>query len=346
MNAKRIDVRQEQHPRAWLRIPCTSCHRSYKFYCPECNIALGVPKNVKVPTVRLPLQVHVWFQDKIKKSTAPHAKVLAPKDVHIIPYPPRDDANDLPVYTRESTLVVYPSFEAQTLEQFSAEKLRDICTFVFIDCPWQKAPVILNNPAIATLRHVKLARPPKESNFWRYHKAGAGCVSTIEAIQLMLEEYAVAAKNAGIELTDRAENSHLSDLLFFFNLQFTHISEHFEDDANSERKPPMDAAEKERRRMMCSQKEKGKRRKFENRLQTWNARSAAIQAGEQPPLTAQSKRHRRCYNCKGDDHHSKDCPQPCRYCGQNGHFSANCSMKQAAYEREMKYQQTPRTKAL
>lgn len=124
-------------PKAWERLPCTSCQRSYKFYCPKCNIPLGVPEDVTVPSLRLPLQVHVWFQDKIKKSTAPHAKVLAPQDVEIIPYPAaKGDA--LPTYTCENAVVVYPSFEAETLEQISPEELREIRTMIFIDCPWQR----------------------------------------------------------------------------------------------------------------------------------------------------------------------------------------------------------------
>ncbi|KAF4028722.1 DTW domain-containing protein [Phytophthora infestans] len=242
-----------QQPTAWTRGPCTSCQRSYKFYCPKCNIPLGAPDNVTVPALKLPLQVHVWFQDKIKKSTAPHAKVLAPQDVQIVPYPAKG-GETLPTYTRENAVVVYPSFEAETLEQINAEELRDIRTLIFIDCPWQKAPVIMTDPAITDLRHVKLAQPPKESNFWRYHKAGAGCVSTIEAIQLMLEEYTAAAKRAEISLPEGSEDTQLSDLLFFFKLQFSRIAEHFETEADPERKPPMDADEKERRRLMYSQR--------------------------------------------------------------------------------------------
>ncbi|KAF1783832.1 Serine/threonine-protein kinase TOR [Phytophthora cactorum] len=283
--AMRVEVPLEEQPKAWTRVPCTACQRSYKFYCPKCNIPLD-SRERDGPALKLPLQVHVWFQDKIKKSTAPHAK---------------------------NAVVVYPSFEAETLEQISAEELRDIRTLIFIDCPWQKAPVIMTDPAIANLRHVKLAQPPKESNFWRYHKAERAaspqlkvreCVATI---QLMLEEYTAAAKKAEIALAEGSQDTQLPDLLFFFNLQFSRIVEHFEDEADPERKPPMNADEKERRRLMYT--------------------------GEQPPVTMQSKRHRRCYNCKKDDHHSKDCPQPCRYCKQLGHFSANCSMKQAAYER-------------
>lgn len=166
---------------AWERRPCPKCTRSYKFYCPVCFVPVGVPAGVQVPSLALPVQVHVWFQDKIKKSTAPHAKVVAPNDVHVIPFPV--DAAKTPqpaTYTRENTVVVYPTPDAEVMAELPREALEGIRNMVFIDTPWQKAPVVLLDPALAGLRCVKLAKPPLESNFWRYHQAGAGCVSTIE----------------------------------------------------------------------------------------------------------------------------------------------------------------------
>lgn len=160
----------------WTRAPCPSCARSYKFYCPVCCVAVGQSAGTAAPTLALPLQVHIWFQDKVKKSTAPHAKTLAPRDVEILKIP----LAQAPAYTRADTVVVYPSSEAETLADLTCDDLRALKTLVFIDTPWQKAPVILQDPALEGLRCVKLAKPPLESNFWRYHKAGKGCVSTIE----------------------------------------------------------------------------------------------------------------------------------------------------------------------
>lgn len=166
---------------SWTRLPCPKCKRSYKFYCPVCCIPVGVPEGVAVPELALPVRVHVWFHDKAKKSTAPHAKVLARDDVEIIPFPINPEVSPQPAtYTREDTVVVYPTPEADTIGDLPSETLQGIRNMVFIDSPWQKAPVILENPALAGLRCVKLANPPHESNFWRYHQAGAGCVSTIE----------------------------------------------------------------------------------------------------------------------------------------------------------------------
>lgn len=171
----------------WTRGPCPSCKRSYKFYCPVCCIAIGKPDDVDVPALTLPLQVHIWFQDKVKKSTAPHAKVVAPQDVEILQYPLVKDADGAAsvTYTREDTVVVYPSSESETLADLSKDDLQKLQRLVFIDCPWQKAPVILQDPALANVRCVKLAKPPLESKFWRYHKAGKGCVSTIEGAYVL-----------------------------------------------------------------------------------------------------------------------------------------------------------------
>jgi hypothetical protein len=180
--------------KTWKRQPCPKCKRSYQFYCPVCYVPVGTPEDVAVPELALPVQVHVWFHDKAKKSTAPHAKVLARGDVEIIPLPVNAEVNPQPAtYTRENTVVVYPTPDADTMTDLPREALEGIRNMVFIDSPWQKAPAILQDPALAGLRCVKLAKPPLESSFWRYHQAGAGCVSTIEGerepFRLQLEQF-------------------------------------------------------------------------------------------------------------------------------------------------------------
>ncbi|GLD98610.1 hypothetical protein PINS_up007327 [Pythium insidiosum] len=165
---------------AWTRAQCPTCEHSYKFYCPKCCVPVGVPDGTTVPALTLPLKVDIWFQDKIKKSTAPHAKVLAPQDAQIVPYPLSESDNAALDYDRDRVLVVYPTNQSETMPEMTAEDLAKVTTLVFIDCPWQKAPVILQDPKLQGLRCVKLATPPAHSKFWRYHQAGDGCVSTIE----------------------------------------------------------------------------------------------------------------------------------------------------------------------
>jgi hypothetical protein len=151
---------------SWQRTKCSTCQRSYKYYCPTCNVALGVPNGVHVPKMKLPLQVHIFFQDKIKKSTAPHAKILAPNEVKIVPYPAMQDQS-IPMYDRETDYVVYPTNQSETVYSLTPEDLGKMKTLIFIDCPWQKAPVLMNTPELSHLRCIKLAQPPIQSKFWR-----------------------------------------------------------------------------------------------------------------------------------------------------------------------------------
>ncbi|KAG5180457.1 hypothetical protein JKP88DRAFT_223211 [Tribonema minus] len=44
------------------------------------------------------------------------------------------------------------------------------------------------------MRQIRLAEPPKSSAFWRWHYAGEGCLSTIEAIYFTMLEYCDAVE--------------------------------------------------------------------------------------------------------------------------------------------------------
>lgn len=173
----------------WSRIVCASCQQSTKYYCAKCFVPVGVPSDVSVPLLTLPVKLHIWFQDKLKKSTAPHAKVLAHNDVEIINWPLSEQHQQSLKYHRDEVLVVYPTYDAEVLPEMTCQDLEQVTTLVFIDCPWQKAPVILQDPKLVGLRRVKLASPPTQSKFWRYHQAGAGCVSTIEGIISLAHYY-------------------------------------------------------------------------------------------------------------------------------------------------------------
>ncbi|RHY20012.1 hypothetical protein DYB25_001865 [Aphanomyces astaci] len=171
----------------WKREECPGCKKSSKYYCVNCYVPIGAPSTVQVPRVRLPLRVDILFQDKIKKSTAPHGKVVAPDDISIIPYP--FPSQNPPQYDVKEAVVVYPSINAVVIDEL--EDLDSVKTLIFIDCPWQKAPSILHDPALSHLRCVKLARPPLESKYWRYHSSGKGCISTIEGTLVPLYSYAL-----------------------------------------------------------------------------------------------------------------------------------------------------------
>ncbi|KDO34297.1 hypothetical protein SPRG_19115 [Saprolegnia parasitica CBS 223.65] len=300
----------------WTREVCPTCKKSSKFYCATCFLSLGAPSDVHVPRIKLPVTIDVIFHDKIKKSTAPQGKVVAPEDIHIIPFPYKDGAS--PVYDPAKAVVVYPSNDAFVLDEL--EDLDQLETLIFIDCPWQKGPAILNDKSLSHLRTVKLAKPPLHSKFWRYHSSGDGCVSTIEAVYLMLEEYTAAmhARNLALTSTD-----DVSEILYYFNLVHDTILETHKSDPNRQLdRAPMSEAEKERQRLLRSQKEQGQKRKRENREAHKRKVAEDVAAGVLPTWPA-----KKCYNCDTRGHEAKACPEVCRYCKVEVHFHATCPMK-------------------
>lgn len=172
----------------WSRQPCPSCGRKCIFYCTACFLPVGAPKDAAVPRLKLPLQISIIFFDKIKKSTGVHARILAPESVELMQYP-----RQLPSLLPESTVVAFPAEDASTFEAMSLSELNSIERLVLIDTPWRKAKGILaRDPRLAAARCVKLALPPSQSRFWRYHNEASGCVSTIEALHALLSEYDAA----------------------------------------------------------------------------------------------------------------------------------------------------------
>lgn len=280
----------------WSRTLCEQCGRSCKFYCPYCIQVVGKRKDVMVPQVELPIQVDIIFQDAIKKSTAIHAKLLAPKQVAIHTYP-----NEIPAFNPNDTVIVYPSEDATVLAELP--QLDQIKHLVLIDSPWQKSRAIIMNEKLASLPRVKLKRPPSHSNFWRYHSEGEGCVSTIEAIECIVQEYC-----------DARETRFESNLLFFFDLLGSYIRKRRE----NEPEIPMDEQVKAKYRRLRDQKEKGKR-----------VREKRKAAKELEPVirTGFEVEKMRCFNCRQFGHQATVCPEPCKFCKQPGHWNRDCKQR-------------------
>ncbi|OQS05521.1 hypothetical protein THRCLA_02371 [Thraustotheca clavata] len=313
---------------AWTRAPCPECKKSSKFYCATCCVSVGVPENTTVPCIRLPLKVDILFQDKLKKSTAPQGKVIAPQDIAIVPFP-YVDGHTL-AYDPSKCVVVYPSNDALVLEEL--DDLASIDTLIFIDCPWQKGPAILNDSSISHLRSVKLAKPPLHSKFWRYHSSGEGCISTIEAVYLMLEEYSAACHARDIPLSS---TDNVADLLYFFHMIHDVILETHKSNPNRQlERAPMSEEEKNRQRIMRSQKELGKKRKRENKEEYMKKIAEEVLNGGTWPT-------KKCYNCDSRGHQARECPEVCKYCKEEVHFNATCPKKCETKDQNVKF-----TKAL
>ena len=162
----------------WKRAACPGCKKKCMFYCPFCCIVVGRPESAVVPAPRLPISFDIIFKDQQAKSTGIHAKVLCPDDVRVVNFP-----DELPDYDPDTTVIGYPSEQALTLWDMAPSELATVRRVLLIDSAWKKSRGIVQHPKLRQLRHVKLHAPPRESRFWRYHGAGDGCVSTVEALR-------------------------------------------------------------------------------------------------------------------------------------------------------------------
>ena len=87
-------------------------------------------------------------------------------------------SNDL-IDQSEREFLLFPSpGESVPIESVANQ----IETLVVLDCKWRKSSLCRTNANLAKLRKVHLSNSPKQTHYWRWHNAGLGCVSTIEAI--------------------------------------------------------------------------------------------------------------------------------------------------------------------
>ena len=84
---------------------CPTCNRNCKFFCYKCLKPVGCPKD-SIPHLKLPIKVDVikHEQERDGKSTALHAKILAPDDVEVYGF------KDMPKYENvDRLLLLFPS---------------------------------------------------------------------------------------------------------------------------------------------------------------------------------------------------------------------------------------------
>jgi len=79
-----------------------------------------------------------------------------------------------------TTFLLFPSPGESIPLQSVAAKVQ---TLVVLDCKWTKNKKFFRiNEELSTLQKVHLSSPPQQSYYWRWHNAGPGMMSTIEAI--------------------------------------------------------------------------------------------------------------------------------------------------------------------
>jgi hypothetical protein len=113
----------------------------------------------------------------------------------------RGDA--LPNFSGGGTYILFPvPGESVPLASVAS----DINRLVVLDCKWTKSSC-KDRPELRGLPKVHLTNPPEESYFWRWHNAGPGMISTIEAIYYASLE--IAERKEGMLKNERENLIHL-----------------------------------------------------------------------------------------------------------------------------------------
>ncbi|ORX85218.1 DTW-domain-containing protein [Basidiobolus meristosporus CBS 931.73] len=183
------------------REKCPVCKKSVKYFCYRCFEVVGCSKDL-IPNVNLPFKLDVIKHqaERDGKSTAIHAKIVAPQDVEIYTYP-----NELPDLTNlEDTLLLFPSKDAKPMSEIPRESFSRV---IVVDGTWKQASSILHNtPEFEKVRKVKI--PTQKTTFWRYQNCDETHLATIEAIYYLYKEYAVAHQSP--------YDGRYDDLLFYY----------------------------------------------------------------------------------------------------------------------------------
>ncbi|KAJ1732764.1 hypothetical protein LPJ61_001901 [Coemansia biformis] len=176
------------HPKATLdacreRVACRMCGKSVKFFCYHCCVLVPELEG-KVPRIRLPFKLSVVKHagELDGKSTALHAKVIAPEDVEIVAYS-ADCLDDADV---QRTALLFPGPDAKQVDDMDVTSMDRV---VVIDGTWPQAKrMVRDNRKLQRMQKVTIA--PRRTRFWRYQRLGDSYLATIEAIYFLYRDSA------------------------------------------------------------------------------------------------------------------------------------------------------------
>lgn len=220
------------------RTRCEACSSSRSMYCFDC-LRLLVPRErwpepVRDGRLRLPFDVDIILDDRRSSATGVQLKTILAsmlaqeeeEEVHSAkPIRTRgachlydiDRDEEIPNYSEAKDGETFLLFPGPTSQAFSTivdtTGTTRVKRLVVLDCKWSRSSIRFH-PSIADLPRVHLDRVPKHSFYWRWHNAGEGMLSTIEAIYYSAWEVATVCPDFSKD--DRANLVHL---LWLFGLQ-------------------------------------------------------------------------------------------------------------------------------
>ncbi|XP_061607457.1 tRNA-uridine aminocarboxypropyltransferase 1 isoform X4 [Phyllopteryx taeniolatus] len=210
------------------RSKCAKCGGSRMFFCYTCCLLVDVSLH-EIPVVKLPVKIDIIKHpnETDGKSTAVHAKILAPSDVTIYTYP------CIPDYDQDEVVLVFPGPGAVTVQDMvqrlhektdsrssgprlkrrklvnvpadahatedpgsgapdetksSESRAHPVQRVVFIDSTWNQTNKISTDERLQDLLQVELRT--RKTCFWRSQKGKPDTyLATIEAIYYFLKDF-------------------------------------------------------------------------------------------------------------------------------------------------------------
>jgi len=177
---------------------------------------MGDPALSSFIPLHLPLEVDIIHHptEPVSKSTAVHARVISPHQVHMYEFP------DIPDYSKDETILLFPSTDSLTVQEVDFNIVKRV---VFVDSQWQKTKRMLKDPKLQGLKCVRIDL--QKTLFWRYQQCGDNCLATIEAIYYFFKEYQL--KTAG------TYEGEYDNLLYYYSLFYNIIQDHYKTNQKS-----------------------------------------------------------------------------------------------------------------
>ncbi|XP_028563096.2 tRNA-uridine aminocarboxypropyltransferase 1 isoform X2 [Podarcis muralis] len=235
------------------RSKCPRCNSSRMFYCYTCYVPVETVPTGEIPVVKLPLKIDIIKHpnETDGKSTAVHAKLLAPEEVTIYTYPCIPDyegmrheialifpgpnsvsINDIPLCLQNKSKKkvgcdededssAEPVLKCAKTESGSESDLGEhqfhsrnapLKRIVFIDSTWNQTNKIITDERLQGLLQIELKS--RKTCFWRHQKGKPETyLSTIEAIYYFLVDYHK-------EFLKEKYEGQYDNLLFFFSFMY------------------------------------------------------------------------------------------------------------------------------
>lgn len=192
------------------RVACSECNKKVKFFCYLCHKPIPSLEH-KIPSIRLPFKLDV-IKHKMEgdgKSTAIHAKIVAPEDVDIVQY----EEGCLEGADLERTALLFPGPDAENIADIDPASFDKV---LVIDGTWSQAKSMINKNS-AFLKMRKVTVNPRKTRFWRYQTVDDSYMATIEAIYFLYRD----------QLPREAYDGRYDALLYFFKYFYNLIQSRY-----------------------------------------------------------------------------------------------------------------------